>query len=93
MLDNLAIFSAKLGEVTVPLVKNDRFFIYTDGLIDAFGPATETYGTKRLLAALAGIKTPDPGDMIEKVMAEIKKFTKGAPSQDDLTMLAMTVTG
>jgi PAS domain S-box-containing protein len=93
MIDNLAIFSAKLGEVTVPLVKNDRFFIYTDGLIDAFGPATETYGTKRLLAALAGITTPDPGDMIEKVMAEIKKFTKGAPIEDDLTMLAMTVTG
>jgi PAS domain S-box-containing protein len=93
MLDQQEAFSAQLEEKTVPLVKGDRFFIYTDGLIDAFDAKKDTYGTKRLLATIAGISTPDPGEMIEKLMADIKSFTKGAPNHDDLTMLAMTVVG
>jgi PAS domain S-box-containing protein len=93
MLDNLETFSVQLEEKTVPLVKGDRFFIYTDGLIDAFDAKKDTYGTKRLLSTLAGINTPDPGEMIDQLMADIKRFTRGAPNHDDLTMLAMTITG
>jgi phosphoserine phosphatase RsbU/P len=93
ILDSLEAFSAQIEQVTVPLVKGERFFIYTDGLIEAFDSKRDSYGTERLLANLSTISLSDPGEMIEKVMINIKNFTKGAPNHDDLTMLAMTVSG
>jgi PAS domain S-box-containing protein len=92
-LDNNDSFIAQTEEVTVPLVKGDRFFIYTDGLIDAYNPEKESYGCNRLFSTLAGQNTADPGAMIDGIMTDIRNFTRGAPNHDDLTMLAMTVTG
>ncbi len=87
-----AKFTAMMDEVTVDLKKGDRFLIYTDGLIDANNPERNSYGVQRLNEVLARDKDSDADSMISLLMDDIKKFTRGAPYHDDLTILALQVT-
>ena len=88
-----AKFKTLIEEVTVKLKKNDRFLIYTDGLTDATNPERNSYDLKRLCELLATCTDADADSIIEIIMDDIKKFTRGAPYHDDLTILAMQVTG
>jgi|WetSurMetagenome_2_1015567.scaffolds.fasta_scaffold00241_2 PAS domain S-box-containing protein len=85
-------FNAMMDEVTVELKKGDRFLIYTDGLIDATDPERNSYGIQRLNEVLARDRNSDADGMISLLMEDIKKFTRGAPYHDDLTILALQVT-
>jgi len=85
-------FITMMDEVTVDLRKGDRFLIYTDGLIDANNPERNSYGIQRLNEALSRAQNSDADSMITLLMDDIKKFTRGAPYHDDLTILALQVT-
>ena len=92
LVSDTAKFTAMMDEVNVDLKKNDRFLIYTDGLTDATNPERNSYGIQRLNEALARDRDSDADSMISLLMEDIKKFTRGAPYHDDLTILALQVT-
>lgn len=86
-------FSKILGEVTIPLIENDRFFLYTDGLTEAFNPNKDAYGADRLLKLLDGDIGNTPEKISRKIIQDIKAFTQGAAYHDDLTFIVMCVVG
>jgi PAS domain S-box-containing protein len=86
-------FEALIEEVTLELKKNDRFLVYTDGLTDATNPEKDSYNLSRLCEVLARSADADADALMEILMDDIKKFTRGAPYHDDLTILALQVTG
>ncbi len=92
LVSDCSKFNAMVEEVTVELTKGDRFLIYTDGLIDATNPERNSYGVQRLYDVLARDEDSDADSLIVLLMEDIKKFTRGAPYHDDLTILAMQVT-
>jgi len=86
------VFSQTIDELTIPLICGDRFFIYTDGLTEAFNLQKMPYGTKRLLEILhSGDIGATPESILNVIIRDIKAFTQGAPYHDDLTLIAMTV--
>ena len=91
LISDTVKFRAMLDEVTVDLRKNDRFLVYTDGLTDATNPEKNSYNIKRLCEVLSHCTDADA--LIGIFMDDIKKFTRGAPYHDDLTILALQVTG
>ncbi len=84
-------FSDILDEVTIPLVENDSFFLYTDGLTEAFNPNRDTYGTTRLLDLLEEDIGNTPEKISRRIIQDIKAFTQGAAYHDDLTFIVMCV--
>jgi sigma-B regulation protein RsbU (phosphoserine phosphatase) len=72
-------------------VKGDRFFIYTDGVTEAFNPQKETYGSARLHRVLSEEIGDTPESMIQSIRQDIRVFAQGAPSHDDLTCIAIYV--
>jgi sigma-B regulation protein RsbU (phosphoserine phosphatase) len=84
-------FSGMLEEINIPLVPGDRYLIYTDGLIDANDPQKNSYGFARLQQLLSRDRDSSPEHLMNMLMADIKKFTRGAPYHDDLTILALQV--
>jgi PAS domain S-box-containing protein len=92
LVSDTSKFAAMVDEMTVDLKKGDRFLIYTDGLIDAANPERNSYGAQRLYEVLSRIRDADADSMITLLMDDIKKFTRGAPYHDDLTILALEVT-
>ncbi|MBN1575753.1 MAG: SpoIIE family protein phosphatase [Chitinispirillaceae bacterium] len=84
-------FAETIDELTIPLNPGDRFFIYTDGLTEAFNLQKNPYTTKRLLKLLESDIGTSPEAVLNAIIHDIKAFTQGAPYHDDLTMIAMEV--
>ena len=93
MLKLKIAFSGFIEEITIPLTTGDRYLIYTDGLTEAINNDKESYGTKRLTNLLSGPIGSSPETMLDAIMADVKQFASGAPYHDDLTIIALQVTG
>ncbi|MDD5674357.1 MAG: SpoIIE family protein phosphatase [Chitinivibrionales bacterium] len=86
------VFADILEEVTIPLQSRDRFLIYTDGLTEATDPDRKSFGLQRVLDLLSAAPAcGGPEKQIERIMADVKRFTQDTPYHDDLTILAMEV--
>jgi len=86
-------FSDRLEEVTMELSSGDRFLIFTDGLLEAMDSDRKFYGIKRLLKLMAGDKANGPEKVLKTILDDVRVFIRSEPYHDDLTMLAMEVTG
>ncbi len=73
------------------LERGHSLFAFTDGLVEARGPAGETFGTERLLDALRANNT-SASNLVRGVMGALDAFTGQAEPHDDVTLLAATRT-
>ncbi len=86
-------FSDRLEEVTIELMPGDRFLIFTDGLLEAMDSERHFYGIQRLLKIMSGDKIYEPETVLKTILDDVRVFIRSEPYHDDLTMLAMEVTG
>ena len=79
---------------TITLEAGDAIFLYTDGVTEAMNEAKELFGETALQEVL-NRQPPDssPKEIIEKVLAEIRRHAGSADQSDDITMVALTVRG
>ncbi len=68
----------------------DQIVFYTDGITEAVDPLGDMYGVERLDAVLRDCR-PDADELISAVLADVDRFTDGAPPTDDRTMLVAKV--
>jgi PAS domain S-box-containing protein len=92
-ISEMGAFAGFVEEITIPLNTGDRYLIYTDGLTEAVNNEKEAFGTKRLLDLLSNDIGNTPEAMLDGIMRDVKAFTKGAPYHDDLTIIALEVSG
>jgi sigma-B regulation protein RsbU (phosphoserine phosphatase) len=71
------------------LAKDDRLFIYTDGVTEATDSNNELYGEDRLLSVLKSASDKSSREILDIVRNDINSFVKDAPQFDDITMLEM----
>ena len=71
----------------------DLLFLYTDGVTEAMNAGEELFGDVRMREAINGLKGLKVREVIRGMRAAIDGFTRGAPASDDVTMLAITLTG
>ena len=79
-------YEYKVDKLT--LLKNERLFLYTDGVTEAQTNENEFMGEERLLKIL-NQKEVSLSQTPEYVYECIHKFIKGAPQFDDITMMAV----
>jgi sigma-B regulation protein RsbU (phosphoserine phosphatase) len=73
------------------LERGHCLFAFTDGLVEARGPAGEAFGTERLRDALRA-NNSSASDLVRGVMEALHAFTAQAEPHDDVTLLAATRT-
>ena len=71
------------------LHSGDKLVIYTDGVSEARSPAGEQLGEKRLAMAAAASARLGTAAFFDALLAAVRDFADGAPSEDDLTLLAL----
>ena len=71
------------------LLAGDALFLFSDGITEAFNPADEEFGTKRLEAALDAARGKDAAILVADVLAATTQFAAGAEQSDDITALAL----
>lgn len=71
----------------LPLPLGSRFFMYTDGLIEARSADGECFGEERLERQLAGGARSE--DWFSSLWEAFQAFRRGTPQDDDVTMLGL----
>ena len=72
----------------VQLDAGDTLFLYTDGLSEASNESDE-YGVDRIITLVRQQAARQPAELIAACLDDVRAFTNGIPSFDDMTMLAV----
>lgn len=83
----------ELEEYAVHLKPGDRLLIFSDGVTDATDRRGQHYGYERLGAFLESNYQLKVQDMVDRLAADVADWRGSAPAFDDLTLLALEVTG
>ena len=79
-------------ESSIQLTSGDLFLAYTDGVTEAMDASGEFYGEERLTAVLSGLPTGlSAREIIERIVADLRRFLAGVEAGDDITLLAVRV--
>lgn len=72
----------------IRVAKDDLLVWYTDGLVDATDEEGRTYSTRKLLHLLGRLDpASSPEQVLDRVVADIRRFRKGTALQDDVTLV------
>ncbi|RMD89590.1 MAG: GAF domain-containing protein, partial [Calditrichaeota bacterium] len=71
----------------VQLAPGDLLIMYTDGLTEAENKKGQLFGTERLIKVVKKHTKLPPTVVKRKIFQELKKFLKGSPLSDDVTLL------
>lgn len=84
----------KYKEFETYLHDGDKLFLYTDGVTEAMNFENQQFGNEKLLSIIEkSSEVSSPKDIIELINKDIEEFTKGVPQSDDITMLALRISG
>jgi sigma-B regulation protein RsbU (phosphoserine phosphatase) len=84
---------APFSQETVPLDPGDVIIVFSDGVSEALNAAGEEFGDARLEEVASAMKDSPSADIVERIVAAVKLFTKGAPQSDDITAMAIRYLG
>jgi sigma-B regulation protein RsbU (phosphoserine phosphatase) len=75
------------------LKRGEKIVLYTDGLIDNFGPKGDYNGKKNFYNSLTRLSDQTVNHIVNGVMAESKKMRAGARPDDDMSLLLIEYSG
>ena len=75
------------------LAPGDTLVLYTDGVVEARSPAEEMLGDERLTDLVRESRKRPAADVVGRVLEAVETWTEGAPSSDDVTVVALRRTG
>jgi serine phosphatase RsbU (regulator of sigma subunit) len=73
------------------LEKDDIFVAYTDGITEVANASGELWGLERVESLLRSCGPMGPGEIVERILAEVSDFANGEPQRDDVTLVVMKV--
>jgi sigma-B regulation protein RsbU (phosphoserine phosphatase) len=76
----------------ITLQRDDRLFIYTDGITEQVNGSGEEFGEERLKAFLRTLPAAEQ-QITSLLLEQIDQFRDGVPQQDDMSFLLFTYTG
>jgi len=86
---------APYGQETVQLDVGDTIVVFSDGVSEALNSAGEEYGDNRLQAVVELVNSPTVSaqSVVDRVVSEVRGFTKGAVQNDDITVMVLRYLG
>ena len=78
---------------TIRLSEGDMLFLYTDGLTEAFNHDMEQFGQERLAEFVRSAADLTANEMLQVVRDGINSYRGGVRLSDDLTLVALKVSG
>jgi len=73
------------------LAKGDILVAYTDGITEAANSSGQLWGVEKLESLLRSCSRMAPGEIVERILAEVSDFVNDEPQRDDVTLLVMKV--
>ncbi|MGB7750622.1 MAG: SpoIIE family protein phosphatase [Candidatus Acidiferrales bacterium] len=86
---------ATYDSLQVPIEPGDRFFLYTDGILETCNPAQEEFGTDRFMKFMETNNKLPAGPFADALMLELARWLEQPPGEghkDDISLLAIDFT-
>jgi sigma-B regulation protein RsbU (phosphoserine phosphatase) len=80
-------------ELTFSLHTGDLFVFCSDGVFEAMDAAGREFTAARLLDVVMASRDHAPRDVVSRIFAAVEEFRAGAPPNDDMTAVAVKITG
>ena len=88
-LEKGEIFDKSIDSSTITMQPGDWLIFYTDGFSEARNNKGQEYSEKRLQECIKNNLNVDADTLINKVIADVKKFSTSTSQSDDMTMIAI----
>ena len=85
-----AMEGVKYKESKMVLQPEDIFFIYTDGITEAFNDSHELYSEERLENLLANLNNRNVKNVVDAVIEDVERFEGNTEQTDDITVMAIS---
>jgi sigma-B regulation protein RsbU (phosphoserine phosphatase) len=72
---------------SISLQVGDRFYAFTDGIVEASNPAGEEFGMTRVIDHLTRLAEKPIQQSIDTLYADVASYTQEPDQQDDITLL------
>lgn len=79
--------SASYERGFVRLEAGDMLVLFTDGIVEATDPEGHELGSDALAALVASLRELPAAEIVDRVLAEVDRFTADAPQSDDRTLV------
>jgi sigma-B regulation protein RsbU (phosphoserine phosphatase) len=90
----LGIFEhSSYEEEVLTLAPGDVIIAFSDGVSEAMNEAGDEYSDDRLLAAVIANRKRTPQELLDALLADVRKFTGAATANDDVTMVVVRYDG
>ena len=76
----------------IELEAGDRFYAFTDGIVEASAPDEEEFGMKRVVEQFTKLSELPLQETLDSIYEVVGKFTETPTQQDDITILGIEVT-
>jgi sigma-B regulation protein RsbU (phosphoserine phosphatase) len=80
---------ASYDEQSTPIGPGDVLVLYTDGLSEATDPDGAQFGEERVYDVLRACRGQSAAGIRESFVSAVRSHTRGAPDQDDLTLIVV----
>jgi sigma-B regulation protein RsbU (phosphoserine phosphatase) len=86
---------ATYDSLQIPIEPGDRFFLYTDGILETCNPAQEEFGTDRFMEFMDTNNKLPAGPFADALWLELARWLEQPPGEghkDDISLLAVDFT-
>ncbi len=86
---------ATYDSLQIPIEPGDRFFLYTDGILETANPAQEEFGTDRFMKFMETNNKLPAGPFADALLLELARWLEQPPGEghkDDISLLAVDFT-
>jgi sigma-B regulation protein RsbU (phosphoserine phosphatase) len=84
---------ATYDELGFELSAGDLYVFCSDGVFEAFSPAGEEFGSERLKAVVAAQRSGTAQQVVDAVFEAVETFRGDRAQSDDMTVVAVKITG
>ena len=77
----------------MPVTAGDRLLLYSDGVTECLNEEGEAFGENRLLNYLASTRSERTDGLLGGLLQKLGEWRKGAESGDDISLLAIEMSG
>jgi phosphoserine phosphatase RsbU/P len=84
---------APYGQETVRLDTGDTIIIFSDGVSEALNTEGEEFGDARLQAIAMSLAEATAQTIVDRIIADVRVFTRGAAQSDDITVMVIRYLG
>jgi len=90
-LDFSNLFGDTLDEITLPLIKDDIYVFYSDGINEAMNNSNKMYGDERLEEILKSNSKENSKVIVDSTITSLKEFRGSKDPNDDVTLVVLKI--